>query len=358
MSSANNNASGASGSGRNKGKAREMSADVARRIELEQRAAELAEQMAALQAELAQLKRRDDKNVEEDNGGNNGGHDEEDDGEREEETNAGQKRPAPEEGGEGRKPEIKRRRKHYGPDVPNQWEADPFVPCSACQHRLSECLPIPNKRFASSSCERCRRKKVKCSFVLVTDKSRVNRREKEKSGKPAGKSGQSTPRISGAGLVPDSPIRDYLRGDSLEDLRTRMMAVEIRLGIEPGGRLYRIEESEPPSPMPPPPVPKVERLTLPQLIFEPNEGTAGPAEEGAEQRELIEGAPEEGQLAEAMEVDRSEVRADSPPEEERQEPEIKVEPEERRVPRPKEVIKAKKVLGKFKDQDVEFIEIL
>ncbi|KAJ7198935.1 hypothetical protein GGX14DRAFT_573024 [Mycena pura] len=288
MSSANNNASGASGSGRNKGKAREMSADVARRIELEQRAAELAEQMAALQAELAQLKRRDDKNVEEDNGGNNGGHDEEDDGEREEETNAGQKRPAPEEGGEGRKPEIKRRRKHYG------------------QMYRTSGRPI---RFASSSCERCRRKKVKCSFVLVTDKSRVNRREKEKSGKPAGKSGRPRPGSRARVLCRIRRSGTTCAATRWEDLRTRMMAVEIRLGIEPGGRLYRIEESEPPSPMPPPPVPKVERLTLPQLIFEPNEGTAGPAEEGAEQRELIEGAPEEDSWPRRWSVDVPEEAA-------------------------------------------------
>ncbi|KAJ7226034.1 hypothetical protein GGX14DRAFT_556780 [Mycena pura] len=280
MSSANNNASGASGSGRNKGKGREMLSDIACRVELERQQADLVVQMAALQEEIAQLKSGDDKA--DDGDDDNSGDDEEDDDEREEETNTGRKHPAPEEGGERREPEKKRRRKHYGPDVPNQWEADPFVPCTACASRSSECLPIPDGQFAGSSCERCRRKKVKCSFVPLTEKSRVNRREKEKTGKPAGKSGQSTPRISGAGL-------------------TRMTAVEIRLGIETGV-LYRIAESKPPMQMPPPPVPKVERLTSPQLVFkpdkEPNKGTAGPGEERAEQCESGEGAPEEVQPAE------------------------------------------------------------
>ncbi|KAJ7195252.1 hypothetical protein GGX14DRAFT_575782 [Mycena pura] len=338
MSSASNNTTGGSGSGRNKGKARETSSDVARRIQLERRQAELAEQMAALQAELAQLRPSDDNNDNNDNNDNdddNGENEEENSGGRAEETNAGQKRLAPEEGSE---PAKKRRRKRYGPDVPNQWEADPFVPCEACQHQSSRCLPIKGQRTAGSSCNTCRRKKVKCSFVPVTEKSQVNRREKEKTGKPAGKSGQSTPRIAGAGLVPDSPIWDYLRGDPLEDLRTRMTAVEIRLGMEPRARLYRIEESELPSPMPPPPIPKVERLTSPQLVFEPddkpNKGAVGPAEEGAEQREPEEeqpgkgalgegqpgesaseeeqpgeGVPEEGQPAEEMEVDVPEEAA-------------------------------------------------
>ena len=118
MSSASNNTSG--GSGRNKGKARETSSDVVRRIELERRQAELAEQLAALQAELAQLKRGDNDNNEDDDDDENGG----DDGGHDEENNAGQKRPATEEGGEVHRPEKKRRRKRYGPEVPNQWEAD------------------------------------------------------------------------------------------------------------------------------------------------------------------------------------------------------------------------------------------
>ncbi|KAJ7199588.1 hypothetical protein GGX14DRAFT_572618 [Mycena pura] len=301
MSSANNNTSGASGSGRNKGKGRETSSDVSRRIELERRQADLVAQMAALQEEIALLNSGDDKA--DDGDDDNGGDDEEDDDEREEETSTGRKRPAPEEGGERREPEKKRRRKHYGPDVPDQWKADPFVPCTACASRSSECLPIPDGQFPGSSCERCRRKKVKCSFVPSTEKSRVNRREKERTGKPAAKSGQSTPRISGAGLAPISLISGYLRSDPIEDLQTRMTAVEIQLGIRTGV-LYRIEESEPPSLMMPPPVLKVERQTSPELVFvpddEPSEGTAGPAEEETAQRE-----PEEGQLGEGVpEVER------------------------------------------------------
>ncbi|KAJ7191804.1 hypothetical protein GGX14DRAFT_578678 [Mycena pura] len=317
MSSANNNASGASGSGRNKGKACETSSDVARRIELERQQAVLAAQMAALQEEIALLKSGDDKA--DDGDDDNGGDDEEDD-EQEEGTSAGRKRSAPEEGGERREPEVKRRRKHYGPEVLNQWEADPFVPCTACAARSSQCVSIPNGEYAGSSCLRCRRKKVKCSFVPSTEKSRVNRREKERTGKPAAKSGHSTPRVSGAGPAPISPISGYLRGDPIEDLQTRMTAVEIQLGIQTG-LLHRIEESEPPSPMMPPSVLKVEWQTSPVLVFvddEPSEGTVGPAEEGTTQREPEEGQPGEGvpeversdeeqpaedQPAEAMEVD-------------------------------------------------------
>ncbi|KAJ7202904.1 hypothetical protein GGX14DRAFT_570581 [Mycena pura] len=381
MSSANNNASSASGSGRNKGKSRETTSDVARRIELERQQAVLAAQMAALQEEIARLNSGDDKADDGDN--DNGGDDEEDDDEREEGTSAGRKRSAPEEGGE--KPE----------------EAEPFVPCTACAARSSQCRSIPGQEYAGSSCFRCRDKKVKCSFVPSTDKSRVNRREKERTGKPAGKSGQSTPRISGAGPASISPITGYLRGDPIEDLQTRMTAVEIQLGMRTG-LLYRIEESEPPSPTMPPPVLKVERLTSPVLVFvtddEPSEAMAGPAEGRAGQREPEEGQPGEGapedgqpeegqpageqpreeQAAEAMEVDvpgevevpieaqvvvapaevPDEVRASPPPEEKEQEPEVKVEPEERWVPRPKEEIRVKSVQGKFKDQDVEYIEIL
>ncbi|KAJ7219928.1 hypothetical protein GGX14DRAFT_559740 [Mycena pura] len=406
MSSASNNTSGGSGSGRNKGKARETLSDVARRIELERRQAELAEQLAALQVELAQLKRGDNNNNNEDDddddyGGHDGGHDEENDGGREEETNAGQKRLAPEEGGKVRQPEKKRRRKRYGPDVPNQWEANRDL--RSLRSLPTSVVPLPADQ----------RPVIRRKFVrrLSAEEGQVQFRagDGEVAGEPPGEgeNGQVGWQVRpvhapdcGSGSSAGFTDPDYLRGNPLEDLRTRLTAVEIWLGIEPGGRLYRIEESEPPSPLPPPPVPKIERLTSPQLVFEPddepNEGTMGPPEERAEQREPGEeqpgegamgkgqpgkGAPEEGQPGEVMEVDvpeeaaqvevpveaqvvvapvevPEEVRANPPPEEERPEPEIKVEPEERRVPRPKEVIKARKVQGKFKDQDVEFIEIL
>ena len=199
---------------------------------------------------------------------------------------------------------------------------------------------------------------------------RIDKSDAEPKSRPAARTKGS--RVSTVS-APLTPIVAYLRNDPLDDLRARISAVEIRLGIEPGARLYRMEETEPPA------APKVERLTSPQLVFvdEPNEETAGPAGEGAvrvepEEEQPAESAPERRQPAEEMEVDvpveaqvevapvevPEEVRVNPPPEEDQPEPEIKVEPEERRVPRPKEVIKGKIVPGKFKDVDVEYIELL
>jgi len=203
---------------------------------------------------------------------------------------------------------------------------------------------------------------------------RIDKSDAEPKSRPAARTKGS--RVSTVS-APLTPIVAYLRNDPLDDLRARISAVEIRLGIEPGARLYRMEESEPPA------APKVERLTSPQLVFvdEPNEETTGPAGEGPVRVEPEEEQPGEKQPAEEMEVDvpeeaarvevpveaqvevapvevPEEVRANPPPEEDQPEPEIKVEPVEGRVPRPKEVIKGKIVPGKFKDVDVVYIELL